>query len=428
MTGPIDLLRKNSKKLKKKLSKQEKLHGELDGPPTTKSTGNYHGMSTPRMNRNTVSFDLSPADYSPDEEGDEDKWSSSTHSNFYNINHFHSVQNLPSYGRSDSNLLLDHPNNKENHTDTRRSNSCRKSIDSLGTLIRVPKRRPMLPLDLNSKRKSFDFATYQHAKAHNRVFSDSSVYSKTRPQSLILDHDSNYTQPYRIHRNTASNNAGDRSASSDIKNHGRNGPNNTTGNFPYNRNSGFSKSSTSLNTVMDTSILTLDRHPNHPENPNGRSHLGIQDFRALPRIDDDNDSNFDNRSLHHLTFDTVNSLNPQKDHLRRSNSSRHAGSKHHRKHRHHTHRRSEENNQGVVLPHPESWSPERVGDIIFAIVFHTLNIIFGVFVYLPLYIIFKLGYLSIAVIMIIAYIWYTNSWPSIPNTAINTVLKIESAT
>lgn len=350
MTGPFTLIRKKSQKLKRKLSKHEK---KTEEPAryayNTSRYGNENetldyncyspiGTSSPTFpnfprNTHSVSFDLSPIEVKE----------LSVDIPHYDFNRSRSTQNLQGY--------TNNPNNKENIFYESDSTKSRRSLDNLGTLIKIPKRTASPPSASNSNfnpasnRLSFDIASYQLNKSKirsgsKRVTSDSSLYSNSRPTSMILDSDKTLIPPYSIH-SISSNNYTNKTKNS------------IYGSIYPDR---LSRSAISLNTYVDPETLA-------PEN-------SLRQSTSLLRA---KSTTHGSRHTHH--------------------SHNHGNHKHDYSSRKKVPKRVRDN-QGVVSADIDRWSLETPSNVLFAIIFHILNIFFSVCVYLPIYILVRFGYLS----------------------------------
>lgn len=407
MVGPITLIRKKSQKLKRKLSKHEKtsnlnnnssnnifdddnynnsnnhsytnLRSSLSNVKISEFNDFYsppYNSSTPR-NDHSVSFDLSPSD--------RDDF-------IFNSPIYLSNNNSKSY----QNLNKEKDNNKSLFYKNTNSNHSRRSIDNLGTLIKIPKRNASpihldsslssssLNLNQKSNRKSFDIGSFQLSKARpnsKRILSDSSLYSSfnSRPNSLIIDNDSSFIPPYNIHNNTSNNLINDNSKISNS--------------FYKNRQT---QSAISLNNL---GILTLDHeynnHNNHSNNLNS-TRFNKFDSKNNDQIFISNSSNLQRSQS--SNFGTHHKHNHNHNHKHKHNQHSHSKGNLKKKHK---------DNQGIINSNVENWkNPETTLNILFAIIFHLLNIFFSLFIYLPIHILFKLGSFSYFLIASILFIWY----------------------
>lgn len=208
-----------------------------------------------------------------------------------------------------------------------------------------------------SNRISFDIGSYQLNKSKlksnsKRVVSDSSLYSNSRPTSMIIDSDATFIPPYSIHNNSNSN-------------LGNNHNNKTTSSNLYgsiypNR---LSKSTISLNTAIDSDYFTRGN-----------------DVKRSSSLLHAKNSNHGSHHNHH---------SHRHDHSSRKKTQKRTG-----------------NNQGIVSADIDRWSSDTSSNILFAIIFHILNIFFSVCIYLPIYILVKLGYVSFLLIGLAILAWY----------------------
>jgi hypothetical protein len=388
MVGPMELIRKNSRKLKRKLSKHDSSLTQVETIPqpnfykqskshSSLNINQTNNISLSSRNNNSVSFDLSAIDreeyfnYSTNNLINDNSLNFQNSTSFYNTNAFHSVQNLSSYT----------------------SNTARKSIDHLGDLIEIPKKKNSSPsrrstlissssMNNNSnnnnnnytnKRKSFDFSTYQYSKSKNkRIFSDSSVYSKSRPTSLILDDSTNII------------------------------PSSST---TFYQNKPYSKSTTSLN-ILDPVMLTIEKKS-----------------LELPTIKQ-------NQPLYNISINNIK----DKGKIIETKKTYQKSSDFKQKYQHrlsikHSQMKQKINNHGIVNSDLINYSSTATTlHILFAIIFHIFNIIFSVFIYLPIFLIFKMGHLSMFFLIIGFTLWYNDYWPShfTIHESTNTLLKIQS--
>lgn len=301
MAGPIEIIRKNSVKIKRKLSKSDR-HNTNSSLSSRGHKGGHHerGMISPGSSLDhspsrmihSVSFDLSPHD--------RDEFQ--TH---YSPPQRRAIFNL---GNQSS------PSLHAQHMD----HSLRNSLDHSGDVIQVKRRNLPSSGRKSEHRKTFDFAAYQHSKDNfKRVFSDSSLYSmnsKTRPTSLIVD-----------------------------------------------------------DKLLDLSMNNESLHSN-----------------ALALISQNQNTNSLNQNL------TTNPTSNRSD--SKVTKSKHSTT-------------SPLDNHGIIIgsSNNEILATHSTANFLFAFFFHLFNIFFGICIYLPLYIIFKLGFVSVLALSVSLYIWYSNT-------------------
>ncbi|OUT20508.1 hypothetical protein CAS74_004167 [Pichia kudriavzevii] len=282
MAGPIEIIRKNSVKIKRKLSKSDR-HNTNSSLSSRGHKGGHHerGMISPVSSLDhspsrmihSVSFDLSPHD------GDEFQ----TH---YSPPQRRAIFNL---GNQSS------PSLHAQHMD----HSLRNSLDHSGDVIQVKRRN--LP---SSGRKS----------EHRKTFDFAAMNSKTRPTSLIVD-----------------------------------------------------------DKLLDLSMNNESLHSN-----------------ALALISQNQNTNSLNQNL------TTNSTSNRSD--SKVTKSKHSTT-------------SPLDNHGIIIgsSNNEILATHSTANFLFAFFFHLFNIFFGICIYLPLYIIFKLGFVSVLALSVSLYIWYSNT-------------------
>lgn len=343
--GPIDLIRKNSRKLRRKLSKHDS--SVLDHVETIPDVTSFP-KNTKNSNKHSLSFDLSSIDRY--DYYDIPQPTNNSHSLYMNKLGFHSVQNLSTYTK-------------------------KNSVDHLGDLIEIPKNRSTSPTKRD--RKSFDFSVYQHTNntASRRISSDSTLHSnsKKRPTSLIID---NRKAKFYI-------------------------PNN---HMHYDDTALLYKNSSILKSTASLDNLLLNDH--------GTLKL--------------NGSNKNNKTLLKNTHSKMNDkscIHNQKQRQEYINN-------HHQKYSQH---KSSNNNHGVVKKNGEdinSFTSFTKINLFFAIIYHVFNVLFSFFVYLPIFIIFKMGKLITISVLIFGFMWYTDNWPTLNinklNESSNTILKIQT--
>lgn len=416
MTDPITLIRRKSQKLKRKLSTK---HSSASSPekfqnhslktfitpksPLTPSTlllkeDDYHHHNdyitkntilSPTPNRHSVSFDLSNNStpnlniinnhsHNHNHTDNFDFYQSLNHSHkFYKTNGFHSVQNLPSYNNR---LSLDETYYNNTHRDDGQGS------DNLGTLINLPlttnKKKQFIE---NTKRKSFDLSqlSFNNHRPKKRILSDISL-TKSRPNSLIIDSTDHpfYSTGLNINNNIPNNN------NAYPKNNNISSP-------TLNDSASFLPSSPILKSQSTSTILRSNSL--HNSNSLHRKHSkksNINNLETIPSNQIENSSNLtsilksSNKNIGHSSKRYSHSYKNQ-------NQNKNIDSL-----------RNHKNQHTVTILQSNSLSI----DLIFAIIFHILNIFFTICIYLPIYLVLKFSYISITLLFISIIIWYTNSY------------------
>lgn len=390
MTGPITLIRKKSQKLKRRLSRHDKSsdslnhnNNQLQSQDTNyyshhhlnrhSNLQNHHNKYLKHHNnlfnddvyspKNTVSFDLSPSTR-PDFTFHTPIYSQGNYS-YNNNNSRRSIDNLgtlikvPKLSTSNSNNTS--PTNKVFISST-------PSTSTLNLNSPSPASTNYNTLNTTSNRKSFDLSIYQLNKSRNnyskRVVSDSSLYSNSRPHSMILDNDLTFIPPHNIHNGL--------STSSNLSSVNTIYPNR------------FSKSALSLSSPDYNNQYLQSNSSLIKGTPLNRSHsLNYNIYRQ-------------SRSVHTKTTSQPHLPKRHSHSSRTHNSNR---NKHHKC-------KEEKVYQGINSKDLENWNTDNPMDVLFAVVFHILNIFFSVFVYLPIYLFIRLGYLSFILLALAISSWY----------------------
>ena len=420
MTGPIQLLRNNSKKLRRKLSKHDNNNNnnnnntynsyekdnvskksiKSSSSPSFSSIDNSDNYQSdydntvpilPRLNHNNITNRHSISNsnsfhqnseralnYLYEDEVDDhhlhhnnDFYNQNTNHNtqkssFYLTNEFRSVQNLSSYTNYDNidNNIYDHDNfskplfqplNNNNNNNNNHSSTHRHFTHFINSI--KPLKRNNNENLKKSNRKSVDIASIQRNSQlkSKRILSDSSIIStnnsktKIRPNSLILNE--NLIPSYPIHSNMS------RSNSSPVLHL-------TSNNF---KNFTNSKSVTSLNNMMDPTILTLNR-----------SNLKSSTITPI-NINSLNMITSSPASSRHIKFsiDTDKPNNKIKT------------------------------DQEIKLEIQRENDSKVKSDMVFAVFFHIISLMVGIFVYIPLTISVKLGIFPLFLIITMFVVWYT---------------------
>ena len=390
MTGPIQLLRNNSKKLRRKLSKH-------DNNNNNNNNNTYNSYEKDNVSKKSIKSSSSPSfssiDNSDNYQSDYDNTvlilprlnnNNITHlhhnndfynqntnhntqkSSFYLTNEFRSVQNLSSYTNYDNidNNIYDHDNfskplfqplNNNNNNNNNHSSTHRHLTHFINSI--KPLKRNNNENSKKSNRKSVDIASIQRNSQlkSKRILSDSSINStnnsktKIRPNSLILNE--NFIPSYPIHSNMS------RSNSSPVLHL-------TSNNF---KNFTNSKSVTSLNNMMDPTILTLNRSNLKPSTITPININSLNMITSSPA------------SSRHIKFsiDTDKPNNKIKT------------------------------DQEIKLEIQRENDSKVKSDMVFAVFFHIISLMVGIFVYIPLTISVKLGIFPLFLIITMFVIWYT---------------------
>lgn len=348
--GPIDLIRKNSRKLKRKLSKHDSsVPDRVETVPNVK----LYSKNVKNSSTHSLSFDLSSIDRYDYYDTPHDIHNNSNNNNSLYMNElgFHSVQNLSSYGK-------------------------RNSIDHLGDLIEVPKNRSLSPIKRD--RKSFDVLLYQQlnnngANTNRRVSSDSTVhsYTKKRPTSLIID---NRKTKFYI-----PNNHGYHDDTSVLY-----------------KNSSVSKSSNSLDSMLlnDKGILRVNRTNKNNKLISQNSKINIM---GKPFNHSQKQKYVNNRKERYSQQSMLS------------------------------------NNHGTVkqnIKDINTFPSLTKFNILFAIIYHIFDILFSFFIYIPIFIIFKMGRGTYILLLLFGFMWYTDNWPTLNMNSVNqsptALLKIQA--
>ena len=448
----MELIRRNSKKLKRRLSKNtERHHSPNDSTtlidsrrhsPEYSFSNKYERTHLQSAhNRRSVSFDVETTpertlhenyqilnELYDDDDQDDDNFGDITfdtsnimsynnecrntipHSQSYQVHHEHSNQRshkslyhlngkYSSASAQDLTAFLK-PHHSSIDPNHQPNSHHRKSLDTISAWIKTPRsRKNTNSPSTKANRKSIDYATLQKLKAKacgKRIDSEptslimaTSTSSKQRPHSLIMTaSDPSYQSVHRLDVKTLSN---------------------TTLNSMANR---FSKSTSSLNIINDTLPISSPQLK-------AFSHNSQRNARFFLQHDTDADSMLSTTSSRHIKFDIPWKLSPQEvtrntaqnspGLSNKSSSSTHSnldldldlGIDYYRS----TSLSSTPTINAKKNTENQMLTLSSALEITFAVLFHIFNLIFS----FPCYIAFKLGIVNVSVLLLLFLYWYSES-------------------